>query len=105
MCRSIVSSRAGAEIRNIRQLIKGWYRSDPAETLSTAEDNGRSWYDSQSFDLVLLGSWAVFTLISCLNVSNDPAADLLVVAAYATLTVWWAPRVVRRLIDLRRERW
>lgn len=104
MCRSIVSSGAGAEIRNIRQLLKGWYRSDPAEILSTTEGNGRNWYDSLSFDLVLLGFWAFLTLVSCLKANNDSAVDLLVVAAYATLMVWWAPKVIRRSIDLRRER-
>lgn len=104
MCRSTIASGTGAEIRNIRQLVKGWYRSDSAETLSTTGENGRNWYDSLSFDLLLIGFWAFFTLVSCLNVNNDPLLDLLVVVAYATLTVWWAPGVVHRVIDLWRER-
>lgn len=62
------------------------------------------WCDSLTFDLVLIGFWAYFTLISFLNVNDDQGVSFCVIVAYLALTAWWAPILIRKLIELLTER-
>lgn len=39
------------------------------------------WCDSLTFDLVLMGFWAYFALVSFLNVNNDRVVSFCVIVA------------------------
>lgn len=71
--------------------------------VSSSKGKG-DWCDSLTFDLFLIGFWAYFTLISFPNVNDDQGVSFCVIVAYLALTAWWAPMLIRKLIELLTQR-
>lgn len=56
-----------------------------------------------TFGLVLIDFWAHFILVSFLIVNDDRRVSFCAIVGYLALTAWWAPVLVRMLIQLLTE--